>query len=457
MPDCDGVVIDETHTGLGPNIYANLRKYMAASPKVVLGFTATPDYHHLKTTSSLLTHKIYGLPVTKAIESGQLAPLTVEDRELTVEIDEDRLSSDLKERATAITLAGLEAMLEDSLPEIRETIERQQGVLIRCPSGGDIAFAKFAAELLRNKLTRTSDRSGLRPIRAVAVGGSKQSATEVDLLLGGFRSGKVDVFTYVDLIGMGVDLPVAKLFLNLRLRSTSRVDMTQALGRVLRLQFDPLTQRPIPAMAINYVIPGSKTYRLRDVLEMKPGQVRITQIGPYQPQYNYPLAQAIELQSVAATVVTGEVDRVIVEHGSDVTYGNPDEKIISFDVACAYYGVPPAVMERWLIDVGYEGHPDLEQGDYGALADLIEAEAQSKEQPKPAPISVRSKPAPASTVPIEAPPAGHIAIEDTEAYGDWKGSRAAFISGLRRSGVPLLRVTDPVTRKGKFYIPKEYN
>lgn len=441
MPEFDAILVDESHTDLGENISDSLRQYYG--DKLTIGFSATPDYHEEKMTAHLLDHEIFRLSLPDAIETGCLAPVHAEHRPLTLEFDESQMPQDPAERRNTIAAAYCRERLRDSMKDIKDAIRQGDGVLVRCPPGGDITFAKMAADILQGEFVTTEDRTYSGKILAASVGGSKQKLRDLELLLSGFNKQKVQVITYVDIINMGADLPPAKLLVDLW-PTESRVKMLQGMGRVLRLVMDEHRQ-PKMAKVITYRDPGlPNQYSCLDALNLRPGQAKLTQQREYRPQYEGSLFSYTEVMTRATP---GAVGKMAIRHGEGIVYEDAAEpEDLSFEDACRQFGLDPEIAARYLDDVGYEGTPSLPEDEYEALAQLI-AEDREPRHEEAVPIVEQASPG------ADLPANYLLATELTQKY-NWRGTTASFIRELRAQGVPVRR--QKVQGKTTFLVSKEF-
>jgi superfamily II DNA or RNA helicase len=366
MPWRDVVIIDEAHTDLGENISKSVQKYKPG--KVTLAYTATREYHPEKSVGNIVTHPIFELKLTTAIKAGRLAPVKALNREITLTFNEDELPEDSAERWLQVETAYIDAFLDDAMPDILKAVREGRGVLVRCPAGPgeNVIFARYAQDRIQQELVTTLDRTYQGKVRAAAIGGKKQSTRDQQMLLEAYKRGRVHVLTYVDLINMGTDLPNAKLLVDLRRMGKSKVSKAQALGRILRPQFDD-KGRPIPALAIDYTS-DVKNHTFRDVLHLRPGEVTVQATHRYEPQEK---PAPVVLKAAPATVWEGGTGVTTLEHEDKLSYRFDSSEILTFDSACEAFNINPKIMTNYLDAVGYEGRPNLAAYQYATLAEMI--------------------------------------------------------------------------------------
>lgn len=361
MPETDVVVIDETHMVLGEQISELIRRY--APNKIVVGFTATPDYSTDKTSASLLKNRIHSLPLPEAVRRGILAPFEAELRPLHVEVpDKDASGLETREYNLAVEKAYFDARLEDALPDIVTAIESGVGVLVRCPPGGNIWFARRVEELLREKGSMGPNMPPYN-IRALALGGSDQSLHTRQRFVEFFNAGQIGVFAYVKSINMGTDVPRAKLMVNLKPESQI-VDITQAAGRVGRY-WEDASGRSVKAKCIDYVDSrlGNAQFTVIDVLNGRTPQGGVDlewEVGNIPESVDFNSVGELDFSSSLGTVTRFELG-VDPEH-TDRRY--------SITEAAGYFDIGLPYLRQYLENVGL-AEEELSQTDIATLEDLF--------------------------------------------------------------------------------------
>ena len=361
MPETDVVVIDETHMVLGEQISELIRRY--APDKIVVGFTATPDYSTDKTSASLLKNRIHSLPLPEAVRRGILAPFEAELRPLHVEVpDKDASGLETREYNLAVEKAYFDARLEDALPDIVEAIQKGVGVLVRCPPGGDIWFARRVEELLRQKDSMGRNKPPFN-IRALALGGSDQSLHRRQRFVEFFNAGNIGVFAYVKSINMGTDVPRAKLMVNLKPESQI-VDITQAAGRVGRY-WENDKGVSVKAKCIDYADPrlGDAQFTVIDVLNGRTPQVGDDQVWEVTGEI-----EGVDFNSVDGLDFNSSMGAVTrFELGVDPEHTN---RRYSITEAAGYFDIGLPFLRQYLESVGIV-EEELTQADITTLEDLF--------------------------------------------------------------------------------------
>jgi superfamily II DNA or RNA helicase len=443
LQNYDAVVFDEVHTGLGPNISENLERYRNKSGAIVVGFTATTEYHEEKSVSQLLTHEIYKLGLPHAISTGQLAPVSAEDRPISLEFDKADLPENARERNAVIRDAYFHAMLENALPDIIKDVREGRPVLVRCPPGGDIAYAKEVEALLQSKIITTINRNYAGPIKARAVGGSGQNKDDLKLLLQGYKDGNVHVIIWVDLLNMGVDLPNAQNLYDLYAQE-AQIPVTQAGGRVLRTQKDPVTKKPIEAKIVSYRVPYlANQFTMRNALRLDMGQARLTETRNYQPRYK---ALPLVFQQIGARILAGAAEVDSYNHADNIALEAVPS--ITFDDACVQLNIPAAAMDNLLVELGYEGRPELPLTDYMTIAELYDDGTAAQKITEPSTAPGQKRPV------LVVPELGFTSVDKYMLLTDWRNKRD-LMRQLRNLGIKLhkFQTTDGVV---DYYIPNKF-
>lgn len=352
MPDFDAIIIDETHTGLGETISERIAEYSAN--KLVIGFTATPDYDTERKSSNLLDHEIHTLSLPESVKQGLLAPVKAELRELSIDFAPYDGSIEREAYAAALQKALFKARLSSSVPDIMASIQRGEGVILRCPPGDDAWYSRYAATLLRESESLGTNVPP-RKLRAVSVGGSERSNTSDTLLIEAFNRGdRIEVMSYVKLINMGTDVPRAKLLVNLN-PTASLVDMTQALGRLTR-NFKNGKDEWSRAHCIDFVDSslGDRQFSGLDVIGMRPAQL------PVDWEMDDPLEEMASrdlssIPDIDFDVYNGAIWEAEIGPDQDSQVQPPEastisqeDKILTFREAAAWFDIKGMYLREYL-------------------------------------------------------------------------------------------------------------
>jgi superfamily II DNA or RNA helicase len=421
LPDYDVVIADEAHR-VGQATERHLRSYCI--DKILLGVTATPTAR----TRALFEHEIHKHDLREAVQDGILAP--VRGQNVLAEPNWEQYQGQLPTNPTELRRAKRQLRLEHwkvaAIPLVEDAVKRGVGVVIRCPAGEDIKFAKDYAEFLRERFvlappdqdnTQHKLQVDLAPriIRAMAIGGQEQAIKKEGLnvikilkgaalkrlqnkALDDFQEGEVDVLLYVSAIGLGWDSPRAKVFIDMD-PTRSETEVKQALGRALRLweEEDNTTGRKIPikAYAYSFIDPDFEgQYTVCDALNLKSGE-SIEHLPVVAPPEAHDVespddeedseeradwAELFEDGSPEPVSVIGEV---ALEHAPPAESDDNDE-ILTHGEALARSGLSPLTFQRFWRQRGL-GSDDLifDSELHGGLAELWETNTQLRPQPLP--------------------------------------------------------------------------
>ena len=445
MPPRDTFVIDEVHTSLGPTNSEAILRYITeqgGKEAVTIGFTATDAYDEERTVANLIPTCIFRFPLKNAVKTGQLAPVVAQVRRLAVHINEAELPDEPQERRDTITAARIDEWLADAMPKIKATVAAGLGVLVRCPPGGDISWARYAVDIIRGELPEVYSKpdGSIGRVRITEVGGTKQSPVTQQRLLDLMNSGGIQVIAYVEAVNLGVDVP-AKLLVNLA--KASPVQLLQAAGRVLRLQFDD-QGRPIEAAILDYEDPADpRDYTIDDAFELRPGETRIRATGTYTSRYT---PRPLVFRQVAATSVDVSTTEVAIAHDDNPEARSPVVETLSFAQACAEFGVAATVMEAYLRDLGFEAQPFLPVSEYEAVVAIIREYEPS--------LGTEDTPTQTESRVLSPSPEGYTTVSEVMRTQGWRGSMRDFLSALRAVGIRPRRFSD-AEGKTQFYLPDE--
>lgn len=231
----DVVMCDEAHHGLGEVTSRNLEEFRRSL--LAIGFTASPEYAENHRVEQILPCLIQHTDVRTAIEAGGiLSGVQCVSYATGAEIVVRNFSADDFTETELAQLAENEARNIQAHQFIRAFVESGVQGIVSCIAGGDCRHARDLADALSNAPEEewiTDPKTGeRRPIRAEAVGGFL-SDDRLDEILQDYENGKIDVLTFVRIIGEGWDSNKAKFLLNLS-PTTSPVRAIQRFGRVLR-------------------------------------------------------------------------------------------------------------------------------------------------------------------------------------------------------------------------------
>lgn len=371
LPKSDVVIVDEAHM-LGPTTSENLEDYRQG--KSTIGLTATP-----RKAIEMFGEPIVEMTLREGITDGILAPVRkAEVLETRINLNPDLLPEDPDARRAIIAEATFQARLKAATPGIIDAVERGLGVIVRCPPGDDIDYAKRAAEALRDKSYKKGSDS-IERIRAIEVGGSEQrnltGKNLQNLILQEANEGNIHVLAHVKQIGVGTDLPIAKLYVDLD--PTANPDtITQNFGRVLR-QFEvpdenkPGATKLMAAESIEFIDPklGDKQWTVPRILRLKPGESLeyegIEVPKPIKNENQIPELKVIADPEIVELALRGVTSRIVdietVEGKEKPTKVFPDG--LTVKEAANWFGVSSITLKGILNQLGGEEITNLSADD----------------------------------------------------------------------------------------------
>ena len=241
----DIIFLDEGHKALG----ASSRQIITdISPDtLIIGFTATPDYHASRSLESLLPALIHRLDLKEAIKLNMLSsviPIAIPapeaaTREFSVgslgEYENKSLKQLIHNTARNDMIVTIAAQL----------IRDGNTPIIACIPGDTMMHPHLIATMLSEQYM--DDREGVsRPMRVHAVTSSITAAAR-QKIYAELEKGTIDALTYIDVLTEGWDSQRANVIINAR-PTRSLVAARQRTGRILRNKPDDR-----PALAIDIV------------------------------------------------------------------------------------------------------------------------------------------------------------------------------------------------------------
>ena len=285
----DIIILDEGHKALGYKSRQIIEEL--DDDKLIIGFSATPDYDHSRRLDSLLPHKIHRLDLKEAIRLNMLSsvvPLAVKApesaaREFTIGASGEYETKSLKqlifngERNTAIVQLAIELIQNGHTP------------IIACIPGYTMTHPHRIADELSEQKIRLADGSE-RYVRAHAVTGAMPAASR-QRLYAQLEAGEIDALAYIDVLTEGWDSQRANVIINAR-PTRSLVAARQRMGRVLRNKPD---ERPALVIDIVDKISSSTAPQvsLADIFELD--ELAITEpIGVVAPDHLQPTKELLQ-------------------------------------------------------------------------------------------------------------------------------------------------------------------
>lgn len=241
----DIIFLDEGHKALGTN---SRRIINDINPNtLIIGFTATPDYHASRSLESLLPILIHRLDLKEAIELDMLSSV------IPVAIPAPKTT------AQEFSIGSLGEYENKSLKQLIHNTARNRMVvtiasqliqagntpIIACIPGETMAHPHLIADLLSEEYV--DDEQGIpRPIRVSAITSSISAAAR-QKIYAELEDGNIDALTYIDVLTEGWDSQRANVIINAR-PTRSLVSARQRTGRILRNKADGR-----PALAVDIV------------------------------------------------------------------------------------------------------------------------------------------------------------------------------------------------------------
>ena len=299
----DIIFLDEGHKALG----ANSRRIIAdISPStLIIGFTATPDYHATRSLENLLPQLIHRLDLKEAIKLDMLSPIIP----VALPAPEAGAAREfLLGTAGEYEYKSLRSLIHDSARNkmvvdiAAQLIQAGNTPIIACIPGEMMEHPHLIAELLAAQYV--TDTNGVpRPIRVSAVT-SSITAAKRQQLYAQLEAGELDALTYIDVLTEGWDSQRANVIINAR-PTRSLVSARQRTGRILRVK-----QSGRPALAIDIIdTTASNTapqVSLADIFTLD-SIASGSPIGALSPEFTTAMQASIS----ALTATYGSVDTIV--------------------------------------------------------------------------------------------------------------------------------------------------
>lgn len=241
----DIIFLDEGHKALGASSRQIIKDINPET--LIIGFTATPEYHASRSLESLLPSLIHQLDLKEAIQLDMLSSV------IPVAIPAPKTT------AQEFSIGALGEYENKSLKQLIHNTARNRMVvtiaaqliqagntpIIACIPGETMAHPHLLADMLCEQYV--DDEDGIpRPMRVRAIT-SAISAAERQKIYAELEKGTIDALTYIDVLTEGWDSQRANVIINAR-PTRSLVSARQRTGRILRNKADNR-----PALAIDIV------------------------------------------------------------------------------------------------------------------------------------------------------------------------------------------------------------
>lgn len=241
----DIIFLDEGHKALGASSRRIIKDIH--SDMLIIGFTATPDYHASRSLESLLPVLIHRLDLKEAIKLDMLssvipvailAPATTA-QEFSIGALGEYENKSLKQ---LIHNGSRNRMVVSIAAQL---IQAGNTPIIACIPGDTMAHPHLLADMLSEQYI--DDENGIpRAIRVSAITSSISAAAR-QKIYAELEKGTIDALTYIDVLTEGWDSQRANVIINAR-PTRSLVSARQRTGRILRNKADGR-----PALAIDIV------------------------------------------------------------------------------------------------------------------------------------------------------------------------------------------------------------
>ncbi len=241
----DIIFLDEGHKALGTSSREIIKNIN--SDILIIGFTATPEYHTSRSLESLLPVLIHRLDLKEAIEVGMLSsviPIAIPAPDSSQEVFSINTLGEYEYKSLKQLIHNT-ARNQMVVSLATQLIQAGNTPIIACIPGETMAHPNLIADLLSEQYV--DDEHGVpRPIRVRAIT-SSISAAKRQMIYAELEKGTIDALTYIDVLTEGWDSQRANVIINAR-PTRSLVSARQRTGRILRNKPDKR-----PALAIDIV------------------------------------------------------------------------------------------------------------------------------------------------------------------------------------------------------------
>lgn len=241
----DIIFLDEGHKALGAN---SRRIIHGVNPEtLIIGFTATPEYHAARSLETLLPYMIHRLDLKEAITLNMLSPVIPVALPAPAKILQEFVISNQGEYETG----SLKQLIHDKARNdmivsiATRLIQAGNTPIVACIPGDTMTHPHVIAEKLGDQFI-TDSNGKHRHIRVRAITSSISAATR-QKIYDELEQGLIDALTYIDVLTEGWDSQRANVIINAR-PTRSLVAARQRMGRILRNKHDSR-----PALAIDIV------------------------------------------------------------------------------------------------------------------------------------------------------------------------------------------------------------
>lgn len=285
----DIIFLDEGHKALGSSSRHIIDDINPDT--LIIGFTATPDYHASRGLESLLPALIHRLDLKEAIKLDMLSsvvPIAIPAPTTT---------------AQEFSIGALGEYENKSLRQLIHNTPRNQMIvsiatqliqagntpIIACIPGETMTHPQLIADMLSEQFV--DDSHGIpRPLRVHAITSSISAAAR-QKIYAELEKGTIDALTYIDVLTEGWDSQRANVIINAR-PTRSLVAARQRMGRILRNKYD---NRPALAIDIVDTIESNTAPQvsMADIFTLKT-MTNGSSIGDIDPTHGRVMKQSIE-------------------------------------------------------------------------------------------------------------------------------------------------------------------
>jgi len=298
----DIIFLDEGHKALGASSRRIISDINAET--LIIGFTATPDYHASRSLESLLPSMIHRLDLKEAITLNMLSSVipmaipapTTTAQEFSIgalgEYENKSLRQLIHNNARNKMVVSIAAQL----------IQAGNTPIIACIPGDTMTHPHLLAAMLSEQYI--DDENGIpRPIRVESITSSISAATR-QKIYAELEKGSIDALTYIDVLTEGWDSQRANVIINAR-PTRSLVSARQRTGRILRNKAD---NRPALAIDIVDMIASNTAPQvsMADIFTLE-SIVSGTAIGSIEPAHMTAMKKSID----TITKQYGVVEKIV--------------------------------------------------------------------------------------------------------------------------------------------------
>jgi len=305
--DFDLVILDEAHNALGRGSSAVISELKESS--IVIGFTATPEYHDNKTLDQLLDERIHSLDTVAAIRRGILAPSSSLAVYINTDLSHVKLTTDGGYNEQELQRAiNTESVNQAAVKTMQSLFSDKKGIAF-CAG---IQHSEDLAALMQKQGIKADFVHGADPHR--------------EEKLKKLKSGEIQVLCNADLLIAGFDCPSVSVCLNLA-PTSSKVRAEQRGGRATRL--DPEDPKK-HAIVVDFLYADSRA-QSRPVIysDILNGQAVVTAseetLSVNRPEWLVERMPQLKAEGIEVILTMDELARVLPNFGKEKQRENLSE------------------------------------------------------------------------------------------------------------------------------------